>query len=75
MSFVLSTGNEILAIPYIGNMTFVSSMFDSHRFTRCSLFLFFNPLVYLPMHISSGLFFWLAILAFMFPVIPVIYWY
>ena len=32
---------------YIGNMTCVSRMSDSHRFTRCSPFRFLNPLEYL----------------------------
>ena len=44
-------------------------MFDSHKFTRCSPYLFLNPPEYLAVQIFSRLLFWLATLAFIFPTI------
>ena len=54
MSSVLSTGNTGIKFwSYIGNMTFVSRIFDSYRFVECSPFSFVNPLKYHPVQFSS----------------------
>ena len=48
------------------NMTYVSRMFDSPRYIRCSTLWFLNPLEYLPVQFSSRLLLWLATLTFTF---------
>ena len=48
-----STGNKVLANSL--GMAYLSRMFDSHIFTRCSPFLFFIPVKYLSVKFPSGL--------------------
>ena len=45
-------------IHHIRNIVYVSSMFDSNRFTRCFSFWFVNSLKYLPVQFSSRLLLW-----------------
>ena len=67
--YIISTLNkkQRSGLFTVVNMTCVSRIFDSHRFPRCSPFLFFDVLGFFLFNISLA--FWLTAFALMFPAI------